>query len=716
MRSIQSMSLLQEIENPIVEHWVKKLNANTRKKIDSSATFKKMKSLYDAIEIESDSEFEKTENRKKTYENALIKSNVHPQRQAENAFQQLINPFINFFFTEKKCVKKPFINTLLYANSLSARFMNKTITLVLFSEAGTDQTFVREYDHEKQKFIASGFNLDKGRHNIILLSENEILVSSTVLKKNTRANYSAEIHVVSRSQSIFSSKCVFKVNTNHLEAVADIYETSQDKYIIYIDRIDFLRNHYYLTSEHSLSSYTHIPLPTKTEIESFFEGYLLFVLNEPWFRHKTLTYPENSLISVNIKKFSALIQLKKKPILETNLWYDAGKNGKILAVKTGRNQAYLVVLHHLVTEILQLTPGTRAIRKRTLPLSPMYREISEMHITPDFLSFVSTGLLYSSTRYHYHSQHHLLTQTFPKNRYDHSYQEILLTTHSKDGTEIPFHIVSLKNIKKDSKNPAIICVYGGFGNIVSPDASLEKNKLLLDQGFILIYAHVRGGGEFGAQWHQSAIARDKQKTFDDVIAIAESLINRKYTSPQFLGMEGGSNGGLVVAACAIQRPDLFKAIYCDVPLIDMLHFHQLFVGYSWIAEYGNPEEPDQINALTQYSPLHNVKPNVHYPFFFIITSKTDDRVHPYHARALAYLLQKHKQQFFYFEKKDGGHENKSSLDEIREFTFWHLKLLYPAQQARKKANVIKRSRQTFFETEDRHAPKRRLERHSGCVH
>ena len=210
---------------------------------------------------------------------------------------------------------------------------------------------------------------------------------------------------------------------------------------------------------------------------------------------------------------------------------------------------------------------------------------------------------------------------------------------SKDGTRVPMFITHKKGVKPDGKNPTLLYGYGGFNVSLTPSFSASR-ILWLERGGVYALANLRGGSEYGEEWHLAGMLENKQNVFDDFIAAGEWLIANRYTNPQRLAISGGSNGGLLVAACMLQRPDLFGAVLCQVPVIDMLRYHKFTVGRYWIPEYGNAEEnPDHFRFMFAYSPLHNVGENVDYPPILITSADTDDRVVPMHAKKFAATLQ-----------------------------------------------------------------------------
>jgi prolyl oligopeptidase len=210
---------------------------------------------------------------------------------------------------------------------------------------------------------------------------------------------------------------------------------------------------------------------------------------------------------------------------------------------------------------------------------------------------------------------------------------------SKDGTEIPMFITHKKGLSLTGENPVLLYGYGGYNISMSPNFSASQ-MMWLQAGGVYAVANLRGGGEFGEEWHLQGILEKKQNVFDDFIAAAEWLISEKYTNPKRLAIMGGSNGGLLVGTCINQRPDLFGAALCLVPVTDILRFHRFTVGRFWTTEFGNAEEnPDHFSFMYKYSPLHNVKDGTHYPPTLVTTADSDDRVVPLHAKKFAATLQ-----------------------------------------------------------------------------
>jgi prolyl oligopeptidase len=256
---------------------------------------------------------------------------------------------------------------------------------------------------------------------------------------------------------------------------------------------------------------------------------------------------------------------------------------------------------------------------------------------------------------------------------------------SKDGTKVPMFVVSKKGIEKNGKNPTLLTGYGGFNISMTPNFS-RSTYLWMEHGGIYAVANLRGGAEFGEDWHRAGMLEKKQNVFDDFVAAAEFLIAQKYTDKDHLAIHGGSNGGLLMGAMITQRPDLFRAVVCQVPLLDMLRYQNFQIAKLWIPEYGSAEDAKQFDWLYAYSPYHHVKPGQEYPAILFMTGDTDTRVDPMHAKKMAALMQaearngasKDKPILLRIETKAGHGQGKPVTKQIEEttdmysFLFWQL--------------------------------------------
>jgi len=223
-------------------------------------------------------------------------------------------------------------------------------------------------------------------------------------------------------------------------------------------------------------------------------------------------------------------------------------------------------------------------------------------------------------------------------------------------------IVHRRDLELPGPHPTVLYGYGGFNVSELPRFS-TMTATWIEQGGVYALANIRGGGEFGPKWHQAAMQEKHQNNFDDFIAVAEDLIARKITSPEHLGIVGGSQGGLLVGGTFVQRPELFKAVVCQVPLLDMKRYNKLLAGASWMAEYGNPDIPEDWEYMKTYSPYHNVSSDKKYPRVLFTTSTRDDRVHPGHARKMVAKMTDMGNPVYYYENTEGGHGSGANLSQ-----------------------------------------------------
>ncbi|MGZ5598467.1 MAG: prolyl oligopeptidase family serine peptidase, partial [Usitatibacter sp.] len=226
---------------------------------------------------------------------------------------------------------------------------------------------------------------------------------------------------------------------------------------------------------------------------------------------------------------------------------------------------------------------------------------------------------------------------------------------SKDGTKVPYFVVMREDAKLDGSNPTILYGYGGYEISMLPSYNGTIGAAWLERGGVWVLSNIRGGGEFGPEWHRAAQREGRHRTHEDFIAVAEDIEKLGITSSKHLGIMGGSQGGLLVGAAFTQRPDLYKAVVCQVPLLDMRRFNKLLAGASWQGEYGDPDVPADWAFISQYSPYQNVVKDGKYPRVLFYTSTRDDRVHPGHARKMVAKMEAQGHDVLYYENTEGGH-------------------------------------------------------------
>lgn len=349
------------------------------------------------------------------------------------------------------------------------------------------------------------------------------------------------------------------------------------------------------------------------------------------------------LTDLNAPKYRLVEVDSKNP--NQNNWKDVIAEQKDLLenVGTGGGKLYATYLKDASSKVFQYSYDGKMEHEITLPsigtASGFGGKKLDKKFYYSFTSFTTPGAIY---KYDIGSgESKLFRQSEVKFNPD-EFETKQVFYPSKDGTKVPMFIIHKKGIKLDGNNPTMLYAYGGFNISLTPSFSISR-IMFLEQGGVYALANLRGGGEYGEEWHKAGMLDKKQNVFDDFIAAAEYLISEKYTSSQKLGIMGGSNGGLLIGACMTQRPDLYKVAIPQVGVLDMLRYHKFTVGWGWAVEYGSSDDAKQFDYLIKYSPLHNVKDSVSYPATLVCTADHDDRVVPAHSfKFLATLQAKHK--------------------------------------------------------------------------
>jgi prolyl oligopeptidase len=353
-------------------------------------------------------------------------------------------------------------------------------------------------------------------------------------------------------------------------------------------------------------------------------GNLFLFTNHRAMHYKVLYAPLKSMPSA-LKKWKIFIPEDKKAILE-----NISATADFILAQYNKNVASQVKVFDYSGNFKKFFP---------IPPASTVRSISGNKTEREFF-FEIESFLTSGTAYRYSPErksffiHHKSHIMLDPKKYSIKQEWFL----AKDGTKIPMFIISKNSVRRTGKNPALLYGYGGF-KISQKPAFYKSWMPFINSGGIFAVANIRGGEEFGSKWHEAAILKNKQRSFDDFIGAAEWLIKRRYTDTTRLAITGGSNGGLLVTACAIQRPDLFRAVVAQVPLTDMVRFPLYYIASRWTGEYGNPTIEREFKWIMRWSPYHNVKEGTEYPSFLFTTSINDTRVHPMHAWKMAALLQ-----------------------------------------------------------------------------
>jgi prolyl oligopeptidase len=521
--------------------------------------------------------------------------------------------------------------------------------LLKLSRGGKDASVVREFDVEKHEFVKDGFSLPEAKSHVSWMDADAIWVGTDFGAGSlTRSGYPRLAKIWRRGSPLAEAKTVFegKVDDVSVEAFTIF---APDRAPVHV----LMRSPSFFESEASIygadGKVTRIPFPRDADFKGVYEGYALALLRSQWKEHK-----QGSLVAIELK------QLKSETVYAPDLRSTLGD------VNVAKDALYLDVLKDVQGQLLKVTHrGKRWIsERRPFPDRGMVHLTSAdpfgREILVSFESFLVPTTLYEDGGVR---KVHFALKRLPA-RFDAAPFEVKqLWAVRKDGTKIPYFFVGKKGMKLDREQPTLLYGYGGFEVSETPFYLGAVGKAWLERGGAYALANIRGGGEFGPRWHEAALKDRRQRAYDDFIAVAADLNRLHFTRPERLGIMGGSNGGLLMGVMLTQRPDLFGAIVCQVPLLDMLRYPKLLAGASWMGEYGDPEDPGYGPVIARYSPYQNVKRELKYPRVFIETSTKDDRVHPGHARKMVARLEELGKGVIYYENIEGGHSAAADLEQ-----------------------------------------------------
>lgn len=550
--------------------------------------------------------------------------------------------------------------------------------LLSLSDGGKDSVEMREWDHGAQAFVENGFFLPEAKTGVSWNNINSINVATDWGDNSlTDSGYPYIVKSLKRGQPLAEAELLFTGQKTDV-GVWPFSIKMQGKTLNFIVRsMTFYESEYFWLPKDG-SAAVQLPVPQKVNLHGVFKQQLVLSLNEPWSPEGA----DQSFATGSLASFDLANWLETQIVNNVQLVYQPNERTTVDDVSITQNKLVLTLLENVVSNIyLYDFDETWTHNKLALPengsmsVSSAYQDSDTIFVNQE--SFVSPDTLFKVD-----VSKAVITpiKAIPA-RFDAS--DIVVEqffAKSSDAESIPYFVVRQAGTQLNGENPTLQYAYGGFQVSLKPSYSGVLGKNWLEQGGVYVLANIRGGGEFGPAWHQAGLKTKRQIIFDDMIAVAEDIIAKKITSPKRLGIMGGSNGGLLMGVMYTQRPDLWNAVVCQVPLLDMLRYHTLLAGASWVGEYGSPDIPEERAFLEKISPLHNIDPKGEYPSIMFVTSTKDDRVHPAHARKMAYALDEYGHDFEYYENIDGGHSASANLRErakrmALEYTFLSQKLI-----------------------------------------
>ena len=528
--------------------------------------------------------------------------------------------------------------------------------LIRLSDGGTDAVTIREFDLEEKKFVKDGFNTYPSKQNASWVNEDQILIGADFGEGSmNESGYPMQVKLWNRGESLEEAKIFFSGSYEKIFNFPFVSIRPDGKYYGIIEGPTFFSEVLHLFDGEKLIK---INLPQMIDIHGFFNESLILSIEEDWEIFKS-----GSLLEINVNSLLA------NSIDESDVKIIFEPDGQrfISGVSIGKHQLMVSMLENvngIITRFLKKDDRWDSKDIEGFQNSTMNIYGQDVWSDNSFISV--SNFLEPSSIYHASDGADYKKIKSRKNSIDpEKYRVEQNFVSSADGTSIPYFLIYRKDIKLDGKNPTILYGYGGF-QISKPPSYLGGSiaEYWLNSGGVYVVSNIWGGGEYGPAWHQSALKENRQRAYDDFIAIAIDLIEKGITSKDHLGIEGRSNGGLLVGATFTQRPDLFNAVICGVPLLDMYRYDKLLAGASWVDEYGDPDNPEEWEFIRKYSPYQNLKKGTEYPEVFFYTSTKDDRVHPGHARKMAKKMTDMGSPIVYYENTEGGHAGTSNIDQF----------------------------------------------------
>lgn len=523
--------------------------------------------------------------------------------------------------------------------------------LVSLSPDGGDAVEIREYDINTRGFVEGGFRTKTDKTTIEWVDGSTVLIGSDFGQgSTTTSGYPRITKMWTRGQPLSEAKTIFEGKTEDTAVWPMVYDTPDGPVATIQRAVDFFDAEYHVVAADGTTKM--LPLPLFAEVQGVFKGQILFKLRLDWAAPDGQTYRQGALLAFSLKQWADSARMPTISVLFTPTERTA-----IESVAVTGDRAFVSVLDNVRGRVYAHTFDGAVWNQPVQVALPENGSVSitdaDIHsgvVMFDYQDFLTPSTLYWSFD---DAAHVEPVKSLPP-RFDASAYEIRqFEAVSKDGTKVPYFVVGPKG--QSGPVPTLLYAYGGFQVSITPWYWQTTGKMWLERGNAFVIANIRGGGEFGPRWHEAGLKQNRQRVYDDFIGVAEDLIAKGITTPKQLGISGGSNGGLLVGVAFTQRPDLFNAVLCDVPLLDMIRYTKLPPGASWIAEYGDPDVPDERAAIEKYSPYQNLKDGVTYPRVFFLTSTADDRVHPGHARKMAALMESKGMPFLFYEELEGGH-------------------------------------------------------------
>ncbi|HYL00364.1 MAG TPA: prolyl oligopeptidase family serine peptidase [Steroidobacteraceae bacterium] len=544
--------------------------------------------------------------------------------------------------------------------------------LLTLSRGGGDAAVVREFDPDARAFVKGGFELAEAKSQITWLDEDTVVFGTDFGPGSmTSSGYPRVVKVWKRGEPMANARTVYEGKESDVASAGVVFHNPSGTIAVIQRAVTFFTAEYYWLASDGTTR--QLPLPLGADLKGAQGDNLLFTLRDDWSPPGAAPIRKGSLIACHVEAGAGGVRIG------TLVLYTPDERSAIDEVVAGRDAVYVAVNHDVTGSIHAFRPGAnRSWSEATLPLPTggSAHIVSANTWGPEaqfrFESYTTPTTLYATSAEGAPAPIKSLPARFDATGL--ATEQFFAT--SKDGTRVPYFVTRSRSLTGPA--PTVLYGYGGFEISLTPSYSANFGMLWLTRGGVYVVANIRGGGEYGPGWHQAALLENRQKAYDDFQAVAADLVKRGITTAKQLGIMGGSNGGLLVSANMVERPELFGAVVCQVPLIDMIRYTHIGAGASWEAEYGDPDKPADRAWIMKYSPYQNVRKAKRYPPVFFVTATSDDRVTPVHARKMAARMEEQGHTVLFYENTDGGHA--AAADHRQAAEMWALSFVYLKQQ------------------------------------
>jgi prolyl oligopeptidase len=521
--------------------------------------------------------------------------------------------------------------------------------LINLSRGGADATITREFDIADRAFVKGGFERPEAKGDLSWIDSDTVYVGTDFGPGSmTSSGYARIAKQWRRGTPMADAKVVYEGQDSDIAVSAFHDDTPGYERDFVYRALTFYSNELYLRGKDG--ALTKLDLPDGAQ-KGVVREWLSVELRQPWSIGGE-EHAAGSLLAIKLDDFLA----GKR---DFDVLFAPTDSTSLASSGATKDYFFINVLEDVKNRIYVLKPGPDGWSREPLVGAPAFGTVSisavDAEQSNDYFLTVTDYLTPTSLLIGSIGKAPEKLKQLPAFFDASAYQIDQHFATSKDGTKVPYFMVSRKDMKRDGNNPTLLYGYGGFEVSLTPNYSAGVGKAWLADGGVYVVANIRGGGEYGPRWHQAALRENRNKAYEDFAAVAEDLIARNITQPKRLGIQGGSNGGLLMGNMTVMYPQLFGAVVSQVPLLDMKRYHKLLAGASWMAEYGDPDVPGDWAFLSKYSPYQNVRKDVSYPPVLFTTSTRDDRVHPGHARKMMARMKEQGHDVTYYENIEGGH-------------------------------------------------------------